>query len=108
MGADELREAIEKGYLGSKLDAKKTFNMTHEMLDAMYVASESEGVDIQEWYRMTIAKALLVSDYNYERSTRARQRSKAYRDTFGHHKEESSTAVTVEPCVQSISEINEQ
>ncbi|MHA3117281.1 hypothetical protein E0H86_07290 [Acinetobacter sp. ANC 4635] len=108
MGVDELREAIEKGYLGSKLDAKKTFNMTHEMLDAMYVASESDGVDVQEWFRSTIAKALLVVDYNYERSTRARQRAKAFMDTLGHHKKENSVVGATESFVQLTSEENEQ
>lgn len=84
LGVDEMREAIEKGYLGSKLDAKKTFNMTHEMLDGMFVASESKGMDVQEWFRSVIAKALLEDDFDYERSTRARQRSKAFRDTLIH------------------------
>lgn len=103
-----MKEAIEKGYLGSKLDAKKTFNMTHEMLDAMYVASESEGIDIQDWWRLTIAKALLVSDYNYERSTRARQRAKAFMDTLGHYKKENSVVGATELSVQLTSEENEQ
>jgi len=76
MGADEVKEAIEKGYLGGKYSVPKTFKFTHEMLDAIAVASESSEKDPSDWVREVIAKVLLVEDAKYERSRRARERAK--------------------------------
>ena len=39
MGVDDLKEAIEKGYLGGKYTVPKTIKFTHEMLDAIAIAS---------------------------------------------------------------------
>jgi len=95
MGVDELKEAIEKGYLGRKYTAPKTFKFTHEMLDAIAVASEISEKDSCEWVREVIAKALLAEDAKYERMTRARERAKGTSGTLVYQKE-SPTAGTVE------------
>ena len=96
MGVDELKEAIEKGYLGGKYTVPKTIKFTHEMLDAIAVASETNEQDLCNWVREVIAKALLTEDAKYERMARARNRSKCTEGTLVHQ-QKSPTAGTVEP-----------
>ncbi|WP_407484724.1 hypothetical protein [Acinetobacter baumannii] len=99
MGVDDLKEAIEKGYLGGKYTVPKTIKFTHEMLDAIAVASETNEQDTCSWMREVIAKALLVADAKYERMTRARMKAKCTSGTLVHQKE-SPSARTDEPDVQ--------
>lgn len=107
MGVDDLKEAIEKGYLGGKYTIPKTFKFTHEMLDAIAVASETNEQDSCSWVREVIAKALLAEDAKYERMARARERAKSTSDTLVHQKE-SPSAGTDEPNVLLTSEVKEQ
>ena len=106
MGVDDLKEAIEKGYLGGKYVATKTFKFTHEMLDGIIAASESYEQDSCSWVREVIAKALLAEDAKYERMARARNRSKCTLGTLVHQKE-SPSAGTDELDVQNLG-VNEQ
>lgn len=106
MGVDELKEAIAKGYLGGKYIAPKTIKFTHEMLDAISIASEISEKDSCEWVREVIAKALLAEDAKYERMTRARDRAKGTSGTLVHQKE-SPSARTDELDIQNL-EGNEQ
>ena len=99
MGVDELKEAIEKGYLGGKYTVPKTIKFTHEMLDGIAVASETNEQDSCNWVREVIAKALLAEDAKYERMARARNRSKCTSGTLGNQKE-SLVGATTEPDVQ--------
>ena len=99
MGVDDLKEAIEKGYLGGKYTVPKTIKFTHEMLDAIAVASETNEQDTCSWMREVIAKALLAEDAKYERMARARNRSKCTSGTLVHQKE-SPVGATTEPDVQ--------
>lgn len=99
MGVDDLKDAIEKGYLGGKYTVPKTFKFTHEMLDAIAVASETNEQDSCSWVREVIAKALLAEDAKYERMARARMRAKGTSDTLVHQKE-SPVAGTTGPDVQ--------
>ena len=99
MGVDDLKEAIEKGYLGGKYTVPKTIKLTHEMLDAIAVASETNEQDTCSWMREVIAKALLAEDAKYERMARARNRSKCTSGTLVPQKE-SPSAGTDEPDVQ--------
>jgi|GEM_PF-6382374 hypothetical protein len=41
MGVDDLKKAIEKEYSGGKYTVPKTIKFTHEMLDAISLASEN-------------------------------------------------------------------
>lgn len=100
MGVDDLKDAIEKGYLGGKYTVPKTFKFTHEMLDAIAIASEINEQDSCSWVREVIAKALLAEDAKYERMARARMRAKDTSGTLVHQKE-SSVAVTTEPDIHS-------
>lgn len=106
MGVDDLKEAIEKGYLGGKYTVPKTIKLTHEMLDAIAVASETNEQDTCSWMREVIAKALLAEDAKYERMARARNRSKCTSGTLVHQKE-SPVARTTELGIQNL-EGNEQ
>lgn len=90
MGVDELKEAVSKGYIGGKYSVPKTFKFTHEMLDAISLASEVNEKDQCEWVREVIAKALLAEDAKYERMTRARSRSKCTEGTLVHQQKSSS------------------
>lgn len=99
MGVDELKEAIAKGYLGGKYNAPKTIKFTHEMLDAISIASEISEKDSCEWVREVIAKALLAEDAKYERMTRARDRAKSTSDTLVYQ-QKSPSAGTDELNVQ--------
>lgn len=99
MGVDDLKDAIEKGYLGGKYTVPKTFKFTHEMLDAIAVASETNEQDSCSWVREVIAKALLAEDAKYERMARARMRAKCTSGTLVHQKE-SPVGATTEPDVQ--------
>ncbi len=99
MGVDDLREAIEKGYLGGKYTVPKTFKFTHEMLDAIAVVSEINEQDSCSWVREVIAKALLAEDAKYERMARARDRAKGTWGTLVYP-QKSSSAGTDEPNVQ--------
>lgn len=99
MGVDEMKEAIDKGYLGGKLITPKTIKFTDEMLDAIAIVAEAEEKDIAEWIREAIAEALLIVDAKYERMTRARLKAKCTSSTLVHH-EKSSSAVTDELSVQ--------
>ena len=94
-----MQEAIEKGYLGGKYTVPKTIKPTHEMLDAIAVASETNEQDTCSWVREVIAKALLAEDAKYERMARARNRSKCTSGTLVHQKE-SPVGATTEPDVQ--------
>ena len=106
MGVDELKEAVSKGYIGGKYSVPKTFKFTHEMLDAISLASEVNEKDQCEWVREVIAKALLAEDAKYERMARARNRSKCTSGTLVHQKE-SPVARTTELDVQNFG-VNEQ
>lgn len=101
MGVDELREAIEKGYLGGKYNEPKTFRFTHEMIDAISVASEANGKDASEWVREVIADALLLEDAKYERMRRAREKAKCTESTLVYQNK-SPVAGTTEPYVQNL------
>lgn len=94
MGVDDLKDAIEKGYLGGKYTVPKTFKFTHEMLDAIAVASETNEQDSCSWVREVIAKALLAEDAKYERMARARMRAKGTSGTLVHQKESPVGATT--------------
>lgn len=96
MGVDELKEAIEKGYLGGKYTVPKTFKFTHEMIDGIAAASEASEKDASDWVREVIANALLIEDARYERMRRVRERSKFTLDTLVHQKSESPVAGTTE------------
>ena len=106
MGVDDLKEAIEKGYLGGKYTVPKTIKFTHEMLDAIAVASETNEQDLCNWVREVIAKALLAEDAKYERMARAREKAKCTSGTLVHQKE-SPVGATTELDVQNF-EVNEQ
>ena len=101
-----MQEAIEKGYLGGKYTVPKTIKFTHEMLDAIAVASEANEQDTCSWMREVIAKALLAEDAKYERMARARNRSKCTSGTLVHQKE-SPVGATTELDVQNFG-VNEQ
>jgi hypothetical protein len=94
MGVDDLKEAIEKGYLGGKYTVPKTIKFTHEMLDAIAIASETNEQDSCNWVREVIAKALLAEDAKYERMARARNRSKCTSGTLVHQKESPVVGAT--------------
>ena len=94
MGVDDLKDAIEKGYLGGKYTIPKTFKFTHEMLDAIAMASEVNEQDSCSWVREVIAKALLAEDAKYERMARARVRSKNTLGTLVHQKESPVVGAT--------------
>ena len=94
MGVDELKEAIAKGYLGGKYIAPKTIKFTHEMLDAISIASEISEKDSCEWVREVIAKALLAEDAKYERMTRARDRAKGTSGTLVHQQKSPVVGTT--------------
>ena len=81
---ESMKEAIEKGYLGGKYTVPKTIKFTHEMLDAIAVASETNEQDTCSWMREVIAKALLAEDAKYERMARARNRSQCTSSTLVH------------------------
>ena len=102
-----MNEAIEKGYLGGKYTVPKTIKFTHEMLDAIAVASETNEQDLCNWVREVIARALLAEDAKYERMARARNRSKCTSGTLVHQKESSSVGAD-EPNVLLTSEVKEQ
>ena len=106
MGVDDLKDAIEKGYLGGKYTVPKTFKFTHEMLDAIAVASETNEQDSCSWVREVIAKALLAEDAKYERMARARMRAKGTSGTLVHQKESPVVGAT-ELDVQNFG-VNEQ
>ena len=106
MGVDDLKEAIEKGYLGGKYTVPKTIKFTHEMLDAIAVASETNEQDLCNWVREVIAKALLAEDAKYERMARARMRAKGTSGTLVHQKESLVVGAT-ELGIQNL-EGNEQ
>ncbi len=106
MGVDDLKEAIEKGYLDGKYTIPKTIKFTHEMLDAIAVASEINEQDLCNWVREVIAKALLAEDAKYERMARARNRSKCTSGTLVHQKESPVVGAT-ELDIQNL-EGNEQ
>ena len=107
MGVDDLKEAIEKGYLGGKYTVPKTIKFTHEMLDAIAVASETNEQDLCNWVREVIAKALLAEDAKYERMARARERAKSTSDTLVNH-EKSPSVGADEPNVHKTLESNER
>lgn len=94
LGVDDMQEAIAKGYLGGKLTTPKTIKFTDEMLDAISIAAEAEDKSSADWMREVIAKALLVVDANYDRMTRARNKSKCTSDTLGYQKESPVGATT--------------
>ena len=89
-----MQEAIAKGYLGGKYTVPKTIKFTHEMLDAIAIASETNEQDLCNWVREVIAKALLAEDAKYERMARARNRSKCTSGTLVHQKESPVGATT--------------
>ena len=106
MGVDDLKEAIEKGIFGREIHRSKTIKFTHEMLDAIAIASETNEQDSCNWVREVIAKALLAEDAKYERMARARNRSKCTSGTLVHQKESPVVGAT-ELDIQNL-EGNEQ
>lgn len=90
MGVDDLKDAIEKWYLGGKYTVPKAIKLTHEMLDAIAIAGETNEQDSCSWVREVIAKALLAEDAKYERMARARNRSKCTSGTLVHQKRKPS------------------
>jgi hypothetical protein len=108
MGVDELKEAIEKGYLGGKYIVPKTLKITHEMLDGIIAASETYEQDSCSWVREVIAKALLAEDAKYERMARARERAKGTLGTLVHQQNKSPSVGADEPIVQNTLEGKEQ
>lgn len=80
--AEDMQAAIEKGYLGGKLSIPKTIKFTDEMLDAIGRESEVTEKEMSDWIREVIAKALLTADAKFERSARARAKSKFTSDTL--------------------------
>lgn len=106
MRADDMKEAIEKGYLGGKTNIPKTFKFSHEMLDGMMVASEVNNKEVADWLREIIARELLLEDAKYDRMTRARERAKSTWNTLVHH-EKSPSVGADELDIQNL-EGNEQ
>ena len=95
-----MQEAIEKGYLGGKLIAPKTIKFKDEMLDAVSVYAEAEGISDVDWMRNAIAEALLIADAKYERTRKAKERASKHWNTLGNQKE-SPVGATTEPDVQN-------
>ena len=100
MGVDDLKEAIEKGYLGGKLVTPKTIKFCDEMLDAVSVYAEAESISDVDWMRKAIAEALVIADARYERTRRAKERASKQWGTLVHQKE-SPSARTDELDVQN-------
>lgn len=92
MGVDDLKEAIEKGYLGGKLVTPKTIKFMDAMLDAVSVYAEAESISDVDWMRNAIAEALLIADAKYERTRKAKERSSKHWDTLAHQKESPSVS----------------
>lgn len=106
MGVDDLKEAIEKGYLGGKLVTPKTIKFMDEMLDAVSIYAEAESISDVDWMRNAIAEALVTADAKYERTRKAKERASKHWDTLAHQKE-SPVARTTELDIQNL-EGNEQ
>ena len=106
MGVDDLKEAIEKGYLGGKLVTPKTIKFMDAMLDAVSIYAEAESISDVDWMRKAIAEALVIADAKYERTRKAKERASKHWNTLVHQKE-SPVARTTELDVQNFG-VNEQ
>lgn len=106
MGVDDLKEAIEKGYLGGKLVTPKTIKFMDAMLDAVSIYAEAESISDVDWMRNAIAEALVIADAKYERTRKAKERASKHWNTLVHQKE-SPSAGTDELDIQNL-EGNEQ
>ena len=106
MGVDDLKEAIEKGYLGGKLVTPKTIKFMDAMLDAVSIYAEAESISDVDWMRKAIAEALVIADAKYERTRKAKERASKHWNTLVHQKE-SPSAGTDELGIQNL-EGNEQ
>ncbi|MDH5819531.1 hypothetical protein [Acinetobacter pseudolwoffii] len=106
MGVDDLKEAIEKGYLGGKLVTPKTIKFMDAMLDAVSIYAEAESISDVDWMRNAIAEALVTADAKYERTRKAKERASKHWNTLAHQKE-SPVAGTTELDIHNL-EGNEQ
>lgn len=76
MGADELKEAINRGWLGGKLNITKSIKVTEEMWQAMQIEADARDMDVAEWLRELIAEKLLQEEDKFNRKLRARERAR--------------------------------
>jgi hypothetical protein len=99
MGADELKEAINHGWLGGKLNVTKSIKVTEEMWQAMQIEADVRDMDIAEWLRELIAEKLLQEEDKFNRKLRARQHAKytsVTSDTSVNQQQKSPVAGTTE------------
>ena len=101
MGVDDLKEAIEKGYLGGKLATPKTIKFMDAMLDAVSIYAEAESISDVDWMRNAIAEALVIADARYERTRKAKERASKHWNTLVHQKE-SPVGATTELDIQNL------
>lgn len=95
-----MRVALERGYIGGKLDAEGvTFKFTSEMKERIRIEAKALGMSEPDLVREIIAIYLAESDLRFEDSLRARGVDSKHLETLANQ-QKSPVAGTTEPNVQ--------
>lgn len=95
-----MRVALERGYIGGKLDAEGvTFKFTSEMKERIRIEARALGMSEADLVREIIAVYLAESDLRFEDSLKARGLSSKHLETLANQ-QKSPSAVTDEPNVR--------
>lgn len=96
MRADDMREAIDKGYIGGKLINPLTIKFNDVMFSRIGAICDATGDEKAEWIRNLIMRELLIEEERFDRMAPVWGKTKETLTNLGNQNEKSSTAGTVE------------
>lgn len=99
MGVDEMKEAIEKGYLSGKLDNPITIKFNDAVLLRVSAICDATGEEKAEWIRSLIIRELLKQEEQYNRMAQVWGKTKETMSNIGNQ-QKSPSADTDELSVQ--------
>ena len=109
MRADDMKEAINKGYLTGKLDNQLQTKVNDTIFKRVTAICDATGDEKADWLRNLIIRELLIQEEQFNRMSLVWGDTKVTSNTldFSVTQQKSSTAGTVELDIQNL-EGNEQ
>lgn len=96
MRADDMKEAIEKGYLGGKLVNPLTIKFNDVMFNRIGAICDATGDEKAEWIRNLIMRELLIQEERFHRMSAVWGETKETSAHMGNQNRKSPAAGTVE------------
>lgn len=102
MRADDMKEALNKGYLTGKLDNQLQTKVNDAILKRVTAICDATGEERADWLRNLIIRELLIQEEQFNRMSKIWGDTKITSDSLASSvtQQKSPTAGTVEPNIQ--------